>query len=416
MNHMSLTRRSALLGLSATVAAGPVKLALANAATDRRFIVVLLRGALDGLAAVVPYGDRNLRAIRADLVPPEPGRGIGQKQGDALLDLGGFFGLHPALTGLHTMYQAGELLPVHAIAGPYRTRSHFEAQDLMQTGTVEPRRGNRTGDPAPDAFITSGWLNRALLELPGGVDRGLAVGQGTPLLLRGKAAVGSYAPAGFATPSPDLYQRIAALNAPDPLLGPAIADGLREQHFDEETLAADGEPEQALHSGYGFPALAAAAGKLLAAPAGPRIAAFQLEGWDTHGNQVLLLRAPLAMLDAGLVALKTALGPAWTQTAVLVITEFGRTARANGTRGTDHGTATVAFLAGRAVAGGRVRATWPGLGAGRLFQDRDLAPTADVRSLAKGALAAQFGLSPAALARIFPASAAAEPMTGLLRA
>ncbi len=296
---------------------------------------------------------------------------------------------------------------MHAIAGPYRTRSHFEAQDLMQTGAVET-----------DAEITSGWLNRALLELPSGgiAGSGLAVGIGMPLLLRGKAVVGSYAPAGFATPSPDLYHRIAALNAPDPLLGPAIAEGLREQHFDAQTFAMDGESHRALHAGYGFPALAAAAGKLLAAPAGPRIAAFQLEGWDTHGNQAFLLRPPLAGLDAGLVALKTALGPAWRESVVLVITEFGRTARMNGTRGTDHGTATVAFLLGGAVAGGRVRATWPGLGAGKLFENRDLAPTADIRSLAKGALAAQFGLSAPALARIFPESTAAEPMTGLLRA
>ena len=403
---MPLTRRTTLLGLSAVLATGPVRLALADAPTDRRFIVVLLRGALDGMAAVVPYGDPSLRSLRAALVPPEPGGGR-----DSLLDLGGFFALHPALSGLHALYKQGELLPVHAIAGPYRTRSHFEAQDLMQTGATEA-----------DTEITSGWLNRVLLELPrgasagGAAGSGLAVGIGMPLLLRGKAVVGSYAPAGFATPSPDLYHRIAALNAPDPILGPAIEEGLREQHFDARTLAVNGAPRRALRLGYGFPALATAAGKLLAAPAGPRIAAFQLEGWDTHGNQVFLLRPPLAGLDAGLVALKTALGPAWGESVVLVITEFGRTARINGTRGTDHGTATVAFLLGGAVAGGRVRATWPGLGAGKLFENRDLAPTADIRSLAKGALAAQFGLSAPALARIFPDSATAEPMTGLLRA
>ncbi len=401
---MKLTRRRTLLGLPAVLAAGPVTLALADAATERRFVVVLLRGALDGMAAVVPYGDPNLRALRAGLVPLEPGQGK-----DSLLDLGGFFALHPALSGLHTLYRDGELLPVHAIAGPYRTRSHFEAQDLIQTGATET-----------ETAITSGWLNRVLLELPSGghaaAGTGLAVGVGMPLLLRGKAMVGSYAPAGFAAPSPDLYRRIAALNAPDPLLGPAIAEGLAEQHFDAQTFAMDGEPQRAPRAGYGFAALAMQAGKLLAAPAGPRIAAFQLEGWDTHGNQVSLLRPPLAALDAGLVALKTALGPAWRDTVVLVITEFGRTARVNGTRGTDHGTATVAFLLGGAVAGGRVRATWPGLGPGQLFQNRDLAPTADIRAAAKGVLAAQFGLSASSLARIFPESAEAAPMTGLLRA
>ncbi len=399
-----LTRRNTLLGLSTVLATGPVRLALADAATEQRFVVILLRGALDGMAAVVPYGDPHLRGLRAGLVPPEPGKGK-----DSLLALGGFFALHPALSGLHRLYREGELLVLHAIAGPYRTRSHFEAQDLMQTGATEA-----------ESAITSGWLNRALLELPRRRDEaagdGLAVGIGMPLLLRGKATVGSYAPAGFATPSPDLYHRIAMLNEPDPLLGPAIAEGLREKYFDEKTFAMAGEQRRGVRAGYGFPALAMQAGKLLAAPAGPRIAAFQLEGWDTHGNQAVLLRPPLGGLDAGLVALKAALGPAWRETCVLVITEFGRTARMNGTKGTDHGTATIAFLLGGAVDGGRVRATWPGLGAGQLFENRDLAPTADIRALAKGTLAAQFGLSAASLARIFPGSDSAVPMTGLLRA
>jgi len=294
-------------------------------------------------------------------------------------------------------------LVVHAIAGPYRTRSHFEAQDLLQTGTVENS-------------ITSGWLNRVLAELPGGSGDGLglAVGMDMPLLLRGTARVGSYAPAMFASPSPDLYRRIATLNAADPLLGPAIADGLRERHFDAEVLDADGEREHEVGVS-GFARLATAAGKLLAAPDGPRIAAFQLEGWDTHANQAALLRTPLAGLDAGLVALKSALGAAWAETAVLIITEFGRTARMNGTHGTDHGTATIAFLVGGRVAGGRVKATWPGLGPGQLYQKRDLEPTADIRALAKGVLAEQFGLSQAALLRVFPGSAEAEAMRGLLR-
>ena len=274
MSPMKLTRRRTLLGLPAVLAAGPVTLALADAATERRFVVVLLRGALDGMAAVVPYGDPNLRALRAGLVPLEPGQGK-----DSLLDLGGFFALHPALSGLHTLYRDGELLPVHAIAGPYRTRSHFEAQDLIQTGATET-----------ETAITSGWLNRVLLELPSGghaaAGTGLAVGVGMPLLLRGKAMVGSYAPAGFAAPSPDLYRRIAALNAPDPLLGPAIAEGLAGAAFRRANLRhgrrAATRPARRLR----IRALAMQAGKLLAAPAGPRIAAFQLEGWDTHGNQV----------------------------------------------------------------------------------------------------------------------------------
>lgn len=393
---IALTRRASLLGLATIAAAGRARLALASAPTEQRFVVVLLRGALDGMAAVVPYGDANLARLRAPLIPAK----------DALLDLGGFFAFHSALTNLHRLYRKGDVLPVHAIAGPYRTRSHFEAQDLLQTGVDQ-------------AGITSGWLNRLIAELPAGgvAGRGLAIGMGMPLLLRGAARVGSYAPAGFAKPSPDLYAHIAALNRPDPVFGPAIVEGLRSAHFDHATLDnATMDESGSVPHGYGFPVLARATGALLAAKGGPRIAAFQLEGWDTHGNQVALLHEPLADLDAGIAALRISLGPAWQTTTILIITEFGRTARINGTQGTDHGTATVAFLAGGLVAGGRVRATWPGLADRQLFQNRDLAPTADIRSLAKGVIAAQFGLDAAALARVFPNSADAAPMTGLLRA
>jgi uncharacterized protein (DUF1501 family) len=166
---------------------------------------------------------------------------------------------------------------------------------------------------------------------------------------------------------------------------------------------------------YAFPALARSAGQMLRAPDGPRIAALEIGGWDTHTAQANRLAGPLKQLDAGLVALKTALGPAWAQTAVLVMTEFGRTARINGTQGTDHGTGTVAFVLGGAVAGGRVKATWPGLGSGQLFENRDLAPTADLRAVAAGMLASHLGLDTSALGRVFPGSDGAATMTGLIR-
>jgi uncharacterized protein (DUF1501 family) len=399
---MMLSRRSTLLGLSAVAGLSRVRMALADAPTEQRFVVVLLRGALDGMSAVVPYGDANLAGLRPGLIPPAPG------QPGGMYDLGGFFGLNPALPGLYAMYQNAEMLPVHAVAGPYRTRSHFEAQDLLQIGT--DARG-----------ITSGWLNRVIAELPrnaGPSLAGLAVGIGTPLLMQGPMRVGSYAPEGFAVPSPDLYARIAALNASDPLTGPEIASGLQADRFDKtvDIINDDPAPAGAKPRGDGsFAGLAEHAGALLAAAGGPRIAAFQLEGWDTHGNQVAGLKTPLAGLDTGLTVLKTALGPAWQQTMVLVVTEFGRTAAMNGTRGTDHGTATVGFVLGGQVAGGRVAGTWPGLGAGQLFEARDLAPTTDVRALAKGALAAHLQLDDAALARVFPGSDDARPLRGLIR-
>ncbi len=394
-----LSRRAALLGLGSAVTLasveGPASLALAAAPTQNRFVVVILRGALDGMAAVVPYGDPGLAALRGEIVPPAPTEAVG------LLDLGGFYGLHPALVGLHDMYGSGELLAIHAVAGPYRVRSHFEAQDYLESGA--------------DHRMTSGWLNRAVAALPpAGLKLegdGMAIGVAVPLLLRGSARVGSWAPAGMAVATPDLYARIAALAVADRVIGPAIAQGMRERGFSAEALAgATPTPER-----NAFPALAAAAGEMLRRPDGPRVAALEIGGWDTHAAQAERLTAALRQLDAGLSALKASLGPAWRQTVVLAMTEFGRTARVNGTRGTDHGTGTVAFVLGGAVAGGRVLADWPGLGPARLLENRDLRPTADLRSIAKGLLAQHFGLGAAALDHVFPDSGAAAPARGLIR-
>jgi uncharacterized protein (DUF1501 family) len=389
---LQLTRRGVLLGLTSAFALGRASLALAAAATEQRFVVVILRGALDGMSAVVPHGDPALAELRGELVP------------DGLLDLGGFYGLHPSLTNLHAMYQTGELLPVHAVAGPTRVRSHFEAQDCLESGA--------------DHRMTSGWLNRAVAAMPGaatGRPEGdaLAIGVSVPLLLHGTATVGNWAPHGVITPSPDLYTQIAVLNQADQITGPAIAEGLRERGFAGAVLA-DGS-DQPAGNRYAFPTLLRAAGEMLRATDGPRIAAAEIGGWDTHVAQVPRLTRVLKDLDAGLAALKDGLGPAWQQTAVLVMTEFGRTARINGTKGTDHGTATVAFVLGGAVAGGRIAADWPGLGAGKLLEDRDLQPTQDLRAVAKGLLAQHLGLGAEALATVFPDSATVQPMAGLIR-
>jgi uncharacterized protein (DUF1501 family) len=332
------------------------------------------------------------------LLPPQPGREGG------MLDLGGFYGLHPALAGMHALYAAGQLLPVHAVAGHVRTRSHFEAQDLMESGA--------------DERLSSGWLNRAVLAMPPRPSAGapLSVGVALPLLLRGPALVGAYAPTGFAQPQPDLYARLAALHDADPITGPALREGLAERGFTNAQLSgAQPTGTEAPRDKYAFATLAGTAGRLLAAADGPRIAAMELGGWDTHAAQMQRLPGPLSQLDAGLIALRDAVGAAWAQTAILVMTEFGRTARANGTGGTDHGTGTVAFLAGGAIQGGRVLADWPGLGEGRLLDGRDLAPTLDLRSLAKGLLASHLGLSTPALLHAFPGSDAVAPTAGLIR-
>lgn len=397
MSHLpAFGRRTALLGLAAAMALPRARVAFADAPGDARFVVVMLRGGLDGLFAVQPYGDPGLRDLRGPLALPEPG------QEGGLLDLGGRFGLHPRMTSLHAMYAANEALILHAVAGNWRTRSHFDAQDLLESGA--------------DQRLASGWLNRALSAVParpGAQHNGLAVGTDMPLLMRGPTPVGNYAPRGSATPPPDLLARIADLNAADPVTGPAIAEGLRIRGYAVNTLgdAAAMRPQP----GGAFRALALSAGRLMAQADGPRVAAFELSGWDTHAQQVTRLNGPLFQLDEGFGALKEALGDHWRRTAVLVVTEFGRTVRVNGTMGTDHGTGGVAFLLGGAVAGGKVGGNWPGLSRDNLFQDRDLAPTTDLRSIAKGLLRDHLKLAGPAVARAFPGSDVAAPMGGLLR-
>jgi uncharacterized protein (DUF1501 family) len=396
MMHLpKLSRRSTLLGLTSAVVLSRASLALAAAPTDQRLAVVILRGAMDGLSAVVPYGDPDLAKWRPELLPPGPG------QAGGLLDLGGFYGLHPSLIGMHGLYQAGELLPVHAVAGHYRSRSHFEAQDYLESGS--------------DRRMDSGWLNRVLSLMPSpvmpGQDPAVAVSVTVPLLLRGPVGVATWAPPTFDPLDADLYFRVVKLNQPDPVTGPALMDAMRQRGFSEKVLAS-GTPPPGQDA---FALLCGSAARLMQEPDGPRVAALELEGWDTHTGQPPRIAAALSELDAGLVALKAGLGDVWKQTVVLVVTEFGRTVRADGTLGTDHGTGTAAFLAGGAVAGGRVQANWPGLAQRNLFENRDLQPTADLREIGKGLLMAHLGLDAAALATVFPDSEGVSPMGGLLR-
>lgn len=398
-----LGRRGLLLGLSALAVTAQARLAVAAPALpaaphgrgEARMVVVLLRGALDGLAAVQPYGDPALPELRGALNLPDPGAEGG------LLDLGGFFGLHPSMTRLHQMYGANQALVLHAIAGPYRTRSHFDAQDMLESGA--------------DARLSSGWLNRALQSLPSdaeahGARAALAVGLDMPLLLRGPRPVSMFAPPRGEPPPPELYARLADLAHDDPLLGPAVQEGLRARGYAADVL------DREASRGNGFVYLAGSAGRLLAAADGPRIAALEMGGWDTHASQPNRLKGQLAQLDAGLGALQDQMGEAWKHCAVLVMTEFGRTVRVNGNTGTDHGTGGAAFLLGGAVAGGKVMADWPGLGQGKLFENRDLQPSMDLREVAKALLRDHLRLPERALAAAFPDSVAVGPKAGLLRA
>jgi uncharacterized protein (DUF1501 family) len=388
-----LTRRSALLGLTAAFTLGRTSLALAAAPTENRFVVVILRGAMDGLSAVQPYGDPSCVDVRGVLALPQPG------STDGLLDLGGFYGLHPELTSVHDMYKANEALIIHAAAGHYRSRSHFEAQDFLECGV--------------DQRLNSGWLNRAVSAMPAvpGRDLALSTGLSAPLMLRGPARVAAWAPEHFGqAPAEDLYARLLRLSSRDPVLGPALTEGLKQRGISPDSgMQADGKKyEQSV-------LLASTAGKMLAAPSGPRVAVLELNGWDTHSAQVGRLKNQFKQLDATLAALRAGLGDSWRRTAVLLVTEFGRTAHINGTNGTDHGTGGVAFLLGGAVAGGKVRADWPGLGSGRLFENRDLMPTTDVRAIAKGVLAEHLGLGANGLDAAFPGSTDAPALRDLVR-
>jgi uncharacterized protein (DUF1501 family) len=394
------------------------RLAFARTAINRsRFVLILMRGALDGLAAVPPYADPDYVSLRREVALGGPGKASGA------LPLNGFFGLHPALRSLHQCYLARELTVFHALASPYRERSHFDGQDVLENGTPQPHA------------LQSGWLNRALAQLPGSAGReaGVIPGQSVPLVMRGPAAVTSWLPSNLAALDEPTLQRITDLYPQNVVLAGRLADALAAGAMASEARDRSGEraseKSTAVVSGNAHPVPAntarytevvRAATAFLRQPEGPNIAVFDTSGWDTHANAGGAqgqLAARLAALDAGLGTLKRELGGVWGDTAVLLVTEFGRTAALNGTRGTDHGTATAAFLVGGAVAGGRVISDWPGLSARSLYKGRDLAPTLDLRAVLKGILVEHLGVSPRALEQtIFPGSSSVQPLRDLLRA
>jgi len=413
---MSRMHRREFLNLTALAAGGAFltsRVVFARSEEDEaRLVVVIMRGALDGLAAVPPYGDRDYAALRRDLALRPPG----EKGGALALD--GFFGLHPSLAFLGQCYAARELTVFHALASPYRDRSHFDGQDVLESGT-----------PRPHASQT-GWLNRALTAAPvrGQREAAVALGQNVPLVMRGPAAVASWSASKLTALDDDTLARLTDLYAGDALLSGRLADALAANAIAAES-AGDGAMSAAGNSPAANNAPAAnkaryaevvrAAAGFLRQEDGPRVAVFDTTGWDTHANEGGAegqLAGRLAALDGGLATLKQGLGPAWKRTAVLLITEFGRTAAINGTRGTDHGTATMALLVGGAVAGGRVVSNWPGLSPRALYQGRDLAPTLDLRSVLKGLLEEHVGVPAPALEKtVFPDSRAAKPLRGLLR-
>lgn len=373
---------------------------------DPRLIVVILRGALDGLSAVGPAGDPDYARLHGDIALATGGEHPG-------VALDSFFVLNPAMTTFARLYKAGQAAVVHAAATGYRERSHFDGQDVLESGL--PGVGS----------ISSGWLNRALQALPQGervrAVKGLGVGVATPLVLRGQAPVLGWAPQGVPAAGDDLAARVIDLYAHrDPMLAVALSQGVdTDKMATREGMSGDAaKPKGGMDSAPGMRQAAQGAAKLMAADDGPRVAALAFDGWDTHANEggaTGRLAQLLGGLDGAFEEFEKGLGPRWKDTAIVVVTEFGRTARVNGTVGTDHGTGTVAFLVGGAVKGGRVIADWPGLKDAQLYENRDLKPTTDVRAVLKGLLADQFGLSAGVLGdKVFPESAAVAPMKGLI--
>jgi uncharacterized protein (DUF1501 family) len=391
----TLTRRSALLfgaGLSVTFLGAGGAMAAPASFDDRKLVVIICRGAMDGLSVSPPIGDPNYAALRGAIaIPPA-----------AALKLDATFALHPKLTNLYALTQAGQARIAPTVAIPQRIRSHFEAQDLLENGS-----GQLYG-------AATGWLNRTLQAVgPTRPIKALSIGAQEPMILHGPVEAESWSPGGRLNPTTD---RVAAalqeLYRSDALLGPALATGLAV-----ETQANTFNGGKPINGG-DAKAFAVTAAQFLTAQGGPSIAVLSLDGFDTHANQGAengQLANRLAILDGVIAGLQTGMGAQWSKTVVVVATEFGRTAHVNGTGGTDHGTASTLILAGGALKPGGIIGDWPTLDNAKLFEARDLAPTLDVRQVFKGVLIEHLGVDGRALETVvFPASRDAQPVRGLI--
>ncbi|MCR0982418.1 DUF1501 domain-containing protein [Roseomonas populi] len=398
MSHPVMRR--AVLGGLGSLFAWPYVPRLAHAAgRDPRLLVVILRGGLDGISMLQPVGDPAFAALR------------GADAGESVR-LDNMFALHANMPKLLAMFRESEALALHAAHTPYRGRSHFDGQDVLESGLPRVTTGERTG-----------WLNRALVALPRGgrvaPPKGLAVAPVVPVIMQGPAPVETWQLQQFRYANEDLVARLLDLyEARDPRLAEALRSGAMLDNMMQETPP--GQPGTVRVPGRpDFVTEAAAAARIMAQPDGPRVAALGLNGWDTHAAQGTArggLANRLGALDDALGALRTGLGPVWADTIVAVVTEFGRTARLNGTGGTDHGMATAALLLGGRLKGGRVLADWPGLAPEQLNEGRDLRPTTDLRAVLAGVMVEHLQLPPAAITRVFPDTSAVRPYSGLIRA
>jgi len=393
-SRIDSSRRRLLAGALGASALAPLS-ALSFAATsskpgDARFVFVILRGGLDGLYAVPAIGDPDFAAARGPLAQYE----------QAPLGLSGPFALHPNLAQMHAMYGRGELAVLHAVGLPYRDRSHFDAQQVLESGGVRPYE------------IGTGWLARALAPTS---TKSIALSTAVPLVLRGPGVVDTWAPSALPDPGADLVARLTQMYANDAALATAL-ERARALHLGAgmpaDMAGADMTGDAAKNRRYGnFGVLAQRAAEFLAQSGGPQVAVLEIGGWDSHANEANpngALANGLRQLDGGLAALRDGLVPSgtWNRTVVLVATEFGREVAVNGTLGTDHGTSGAAFVLGGAVEGGRVIADWPGLAKRDRYEGRDLRITTDLRAVMKSVLADHLHVATSALdAAVFPGSA-----------
>ena len=422
-----LSRRRLLRGGAASLALWScIPRAAIAGARDPRLLLVVLRGGLDGISMIAPVGDPAYQGLRGKLAVPASGPSAG-------LPLDSMFVLNSNMPFLHTLYLEKEAIGVHAVATPYRGRSHFDGQDVLESGLSGVGR------------IEDGWLNRALAGLPvaeaAAPKKGLAMGAVVPLVMRGGAPVLSWIPKTYNLPLRE--STIARLHElygmTDPMLAKAFSEGLEIDRIstaayamppgqtatppagtpNTSTAAKPAAPNPPAQRPFrDFVEAADAAARFLSAPDGPRVGALSYGGWDTHANEGVVqgqLGNRLAGLDAAIKTLHDGMGAAWKDTIVVIATEFGRTARVNGTDGTDHGTGMASLLVGGALKGGRMIADWPGLGENALYENRDLKPTLDLRVVLKGVLRDHLGIPDGALAKtVFPDSAAAKAMGGLI--
>lgn len=384
-NKNTINRRDFLkfLSLSAGLAFASPHISFASANTNRRFIFIIQRGAADGLNTVIPYADPAYAKLRGALA-------IDVSQATKLDSM---FALHPSLAETAKLYANKQALFVHAVASPYRSRSHFDGQNVLETGGTSAYQ------------MKDGWMNRLLTLLPSAQNEAIAFATTVPMALRGKVEVASYAPSALPQASDDLLMRVEQLYAEDTQL-----HGLWTVAMEANSMADDVGAKQDPAS---FGKLAAS---FLAKADGPRIAMIETGGWDTHTGQEGRLARQLKSLDTMIAAIRVGLGPVWQKTTIVVATEFGRTAASNGTGGTDHGTGSTAMILGGDVNGGRVIADWPGLSTSNLYEGRDLKPTTNLNTLFASIAGAGFSIDSDRISKtLFPEANTSKAIEGLLR-